>query len=186
MDVLHWPGGRNVRDLGGRALRSGGCTPFGKVFRSAAPEHLTDEGWAAAKAAGVRTMVDLRNAPAETQRLADHPVISAESLHDLIFVPAPIEDPDDTEFLRGLRTVPGSSALLGRQRTTCPRPHLRRSARGRPGRRGGARALRGRPDRTGMISAMLLHIVGATEHAIIDDYVAGWRGAAAHAGHAWV
>ncbi|MEU7876219.1 tyrosine-protein phosphatase [Dactylosporangium sp. NPDC049140] len=76
MDVLHWSGGRNVRDLGGRALRVGGCTPFGKVFRSAAPEHLTDEGWAAAKAAGVRTVVDLRNAPAETQRRAEHPIIS--------------------------------------------------------------------------------------------------------------
>jgi protein-tyrosine phosphatase len=100
MDELRWPGGQNVRDLGGRALHAGGRTPFGKVFRSAAPEHLTDEGWAAAKAAGVRTVVDLRNAPTETQRLADHPVIRPESLHGLVFVPAPTDDPDDAEFLR--------------------------------------------------------------------------------------
>jgi protein-tyrosine phosphatase len=41
-------------------------------------------------------------------------------------------------------------------------------------------------DRTGMISAMLLHIAGATDEAIIEDYIAGWRGAGAYAGHGWV
>ncbi len=41
-------------------------------------------------------------------------------------------------------------------------------------------------DRTGMISAMLLQLAGATSAAIADDYEAGWRGAANHAGHAWV
>ncbi|MDI6104758.1 tyrosine-protein phosphatase [Actinoplanes sp. NEAU-A12] len=41
-------------------------------------------------------------------------------------------------------------------------------------------------DRTGMISAMLLHIAGATDEAIIEDYTAGWRGAGAYAGHGWV
>ena len=41
-------------------------------------------------------------------------------------------------------------------------------------------------DRTGMISAMLLHIASATDEAIIEDYAAGWRGAGAYAGHGWV
>src|SRR3712207_6362308 len=100
MDMLWWPGGRNVRDLGGKTLRTGDRTPFGKVYRSAAPEYLTDDGWAAAKAAGVRTVVDLRNAPAETQRTGDHPSIQPESLEGVVFVPAPTEDPDDGEFLR--------------------------------------------------------------------------------------
>ncbi|MGI5241353.1 tyrosine-protein phosphatase [Dactylosporangium sp. CA-139066] len=186
MDVLHWSGGRNVRDLGGRALRAGGCTAFGKVFRSAAPEHLTDAGWAAAKAAGVRTVVDLRNAPAETQRRAEHPIISAESLQGLVFVPAPTEDPDDTEFLR----VCGP--FLDHPRCWADNTRLapdRISAALRAVARADGAVLvhcAGGRDRTGMISAMLLHIAGATDHAIIDDYAAGWRGAAAHAGHAWV
>ncbi|GAA1036313.1 tyrosine-protein phosphatase [Virgisporangium ochraceum] len=184
--MLCWPGAQNVRDLGGRALRGGGRTPYGKVFRSAAPEHLTDEGWAAAKAAGVRTVVDLRNAPAETQRLADHPVILPESLHGLIFVATPTEDPDDAEFLRvcgpfldhpccwadNTRLAPERIAAALRTVARAERAVLVHCAGGR--------------DRTGMISAMLLHIAGATEDAIIDDYATGWRGAGAYAGHAWV
>jgi hypothetical protein len=185
-EVLRWPGGQNVGDLGGRALRAGGQTPFGRVFRSAAPEHLTDEGWAAAKAAGVRTVVDLRNAPAETQRLAHHPVIRPESLHGLVFVPAPTEDPDDAEFLRvcgpfldhprcwadNARLAPDRIAAALRAVARAERAVLVHCAGGR--------------DRTGMISAMLLQIAGATDDAIVEDYAAGWRRAGAYAGHAWV
>lgn len=183
--MVSWPGGRNVRDLGGRALRAGGHTPFGLVFRSAAPEHLTDDGWAAAKTAGVRTVVDLRNAPQETQRTADHPVIRPESLRGLTFVAAPTENPDDAEFLRTCGPI--------LDRPSCWAPNTRLA----PERI--AAALRavaeaeavvlvhcaGGRDRTGMISAMLLHIAGATEEAIIEDYASGWRGAGAYAGHGW-
>jgi hypothetical protein len=185
-DVLRWPGGRNVRDLGGWPLRAGGRTPFGRVFRSAAPEHLTDEGWAAVKAAGVRTVVDLRNAPAETQRLADHPIVKQESLDGLVFVPAPTEDPEDAEFLRicgpfldhprcwadNTRLAPERIAAALRAVARAEGAVLVHCAGGR--------------DRTGMISAMLLHIAGATDDAVIEDYAAGWRGAGAYAGHGWV
>jgi hypothetical protein len=37
-----------------------------------------------------------------------------------------------------------------------------------------------------MLSVMLLHIAGATDEAIIEDYVDGRRGAGAYAGHGWV
>ena len=74
-----WPGARNLRDLGGRALRDGGVTAPGRVFRSGASEYLTDEGWRAAKAAGLRTVIDLHNA-AETGRAADHPAVAPQSL----------------------------------------------------------------------------------------------------------
>jgi len=186
MDVLRWPGGRNVRDLGGRALRAGGRTPFGKVFRSAAPEYLTDDGWAAAKAAGVRTVVDLRNAPAETQRSGDHPIIQPESLDGVVFVPAPTEDPDDGEFLRVCGPWldhPCSWADNARLATDRIAAVLKVIAQA-----DGAVLVHcaGGRDRTGMISAMLLHIAGATEEAIIEDYAAGWRGAGAYSGHGWV
>lgn len=185
-DTVRWPGARNVRDLGGRALRAGGHTPFGRVFRGAAPEHLTDDGWTAAKAAGVRTVVDLRNAPAETRRTADHPSIRPESLHGLVFVPAPTEDPEDAEFRRvcgphldhprswtdNVRLAPDRIAAVLRAVARAEGAVLVHCAGGR--------------DRTGMISAMLLHIAGATAGAIVEDYAAGWRGAGAYAGHAWV
>lgn len=69
------------------------------MFRSAAPEFMTDQGWRAAKAAGLRTVIDLRNA-VEAGRGQGHPVISTESLDGLVFVPAPTEDPGDAGFLR--------------------------------------------------------------------------------------
>ncbi|MFC4036951.1 tyrosine-protein phosphatase [Dactylosporangium siamense] len=183
---MAWPGGRNVRDLGGRALRDGGVTRSGLVFRSAAPEHLTDAGWAAARATGIRTVVDLRNAPTETGRTADHPVIRADSLDGLVFVAAPTEDPDDAEFLRvcgpwldhprswadNARLAPARVAGAVRAVAAARPAVLVHCAGGR--------------DRTGMICAMLLVLAGATADAVVDDYADGWRGAGAYEGHGWV
>lgn len=184
-DGLFWPGGRNVRDLGGRALRGTGTTAHGRVFRAAAPEYLTDDGWAAAKAAGVRTVVDLRNAPAETGRTPDHPVIRPESLDGLAFVAAPTEDPDDAGFLRvcgpwldhprswidNTRLAPTRIARVMRAVAGAETAVLVHCSGGR--------------DRTGMICAMLLDLAGATTDAIVEDYADGWRGAGAYAGHGW-
>ncbi len=60
-----WSGASNLRDLGGREMRGGGLTASGRVFRSAAPEFMTGEGWRKAKAAVLRTVIDLRNAPSK-------------------------------------------------------------------------------------------------------------------------
>lgn len=182
---MSWPGARNLRDLGGRPLRDGGTTAYGRVFRSAAPEHLTDEGWAAAKAGGVRTVVDLRNAPAETRRTPDHPAIRPESLDGVVFVPAPTEDPDDAEFLR----VCGPWLDHPRSWTDNARLAPQRIARVMRAVAGAETAVlihcAGGRDRTGMICAMLLDLAGATVDAIVEDYGAGWRGAGAYPGHGW-
>jgi protein-tyrosine phosphatase len=181
-----WPGARNLRDLGGRALRSGGVTARGRVFRSGAPEYLTDAGWRQAKAAGLRTVIDLRNAPAETRRGPGHPVVRPESLSGLVFVPAPTEDPGDADFLRvcgpwldhprswsdNARLAPARITAVMRAIVAADRAVLVHCAGGR--------------DRTGMICAMLLALAGATADAIVDDYADGWRGAGAYAGHGWV
>jgi hypothetical protein len=175
-----------LRDLGGRELREEGTTECGRLFRSAAPEYLTDEGWVAAKAAGMRTVVDLRNAPAETGRTPDHPIIRPESLDGLVFVSAPTEDPDDVEFLRvcgpwldhprcwidNARLAPTRIARVMRAVAEAEAAVLVHCAGGR--------------DRTGMICAMLLNLAGATVDAIVDDYADGWRGAGAYSGHGWV
>jgi len=140
-----WPGARNLRDLGGRALRDGRVTTSGRVFRSGAPEYLTDEGWRQAKAAGLRTVIDLRNAPAETGRGPDHTAIGPESLSGLTFVPAPTEDPDETEFLRVCGPRLDHPPVLGRQRAAGPGADHGCHARHRQRGRRGARALRWRP-----------------------------------------
>ncbi|EWC61917.1 protein tyrosine/serine phosphatase [Actinokineospora spheciospongiae] len=56
-----WAGFHNTRDLGGLPLSGGGTTRFGAFVRSADPGGATAEGWRAARAAGVRTVLDLRS-----------------------------------------------------------------------------------------------------------------------------
>lgn len=56
-----WEGFFNTRDLGGLPSRNGGTTRPGAFLRSADPRFVTERGWQAAYAAGVRTVVDLRN-----------------------------------------------------------------------------------------------------------------------------
>jgi protein-tyrosine phosphatase len=181
-----WSGARNLRDLGGRALRDGGVTACGRVFRSGAPEYLTDQGWRQAKAAGLRTVIDLRNTPVETGRRPGHPAIGAQSLSGLAFVPAPTEDPGDAEFLRVCgpwldhpRSWAGNARLAPARVTA-----VMRAIAGADG--AVLVHCAGGRDRTGMICAMLLDLAGATADAINDDYADGWRGAGAYSGHARV
>lgn len=185
-DGSAWQGSRNLRDLGGRPLAGGGRTRPGRVLRSGAPEYLTDAGWAAAKAAGLRTVIDLRNAPLETQRGPHHPVVSAAAFENIAFVVAPTEDPGNEHFLEVCGPWldhPRSwndNATLAQSRIA----HVMRVISETEGMM--LVHCAGGRDRTGMISAMLLQLAGATSAAIADDYEAGWRGAANHAGHAWV
>ncbi|PCN48919.1 tyrosine protein phosphatase [Curtobacterium sp. 'Ferrero'] len=65
--TLHAEGLFNARDLGGLAVRGGGTTPRGRIFRSEGIDRLTPSGWQALRDAGIRTVVDLR-APSERAR----------------------------------------------------------------------------------------------------------------------
>ncbi len=59
--TLAWDGCLNVRDLGGHPTEDGGETRFGSVIRADSVHTLTDAGWDALVAHGVRTIVDLRS-----------------------------------------------------------------------------------------------------------------------------
>lgn len=179
-----WDGARNLADLGGLPLATGGTTRTGRVFRSAAPEWLTARGWEQAREAGLTTVVDLRNA-IERGRRDDHPPVEPAATAGIAVVHAPTEDPDDPTFLAecgpwldhprswapNLRLFP---ALTARALTAIARadgPVLLHCAGGR--------------DRTGMVGSLLLVLAGATPEAIWGNYEAGFRGAAAHRGHGW-
>ncbi|MEZ0069070.1 protein-tyrosine phosphatase [Streptacidiphilus sp. MAP12-20] len=77
---LDWEGCWNARDLGGLELADGRRIRRGAVVRSDAPDRLTDRGWAALRAHGVRTVVDLRD-PGEGE-----PVAAAQGL-EVVRVP---------------------------------------------------------------------------------------------------
>jgi protein-tyrosine phosphatase len=59
---LDWDGCSNVRDFGGLPMAGGGTTPMGRLVRGDSPEQLSAAGWAALRAFGVRTVIDIRRA----------------------------------------------------------------------------------------------------------------------------
>ena len=179
-----WDGARNLADLGGLGLVAGGETKPGRVFRSAAREWMTDRGWGEARAAGVMTVVDLRN-EMEHGRTSAHPVIDALSTAGVTIVSAPTEDPTDAEFLEkcgpwldhpcswtdNLLMYPEKIARVLDAVGRSTSPVLIHCAGGR--------------DRTGMVGSLLLLLGGAIPDSIVANYEAGFRGAAEHRGHGW-
>jgi len=169
-----WEGARNLIDLGGLTLRGGGATAHRRVWRSAAPESVTADGWRAARSAGLTTVVDLRNS-FERDR-----VIEVEGVD---VVHAPTEDPTDPDFLEecgpwldhprswapNIARYPGKLARVFAAVAEADGGVLIHCAGGR--------------DRTGMISSMLLALTGVEAGAIADHYEQGFRGAAEHGGH---
>ena len=60
--VILWPHCRNARDLGGLPTSNGGQVRAGALIRSDNLDQLNDEGLAAVRTAGVSRIVDLRSA----------------------------------------------------------------------------------------------------------------------------
>ncbi len=170
-DQPHWQGSFNLADVGGLPRTGGGATRSGRVFRSARPDYLTAEGWRAARAAGVSTVIDLRN-PGERAVAAEAPVFEADSTAGIRFVSCPTEDPNDPQFMETCGAVldhplsyadniglyPAKLAEVFRAISGAEGAVLVHCAAGR--------------DRTGMVMAMLLSMAGVTSEAIADDYVA--------------
>jgi protein-tyrosine phosphatase len=63
----------NVRDLGCLPLRDGLVTPSGVFFRSESVDGVTSVGWDQIHAAGIRTVVDLRQAGERAQDVRTRP-----------------------------------------------------------------------------------------------------------------
>jgi protein tyrosine/serine phosphatase len=159
---LRWEGCFNVRDLGGFPTRSGGTTAWGAVVRSDSPAALTDVGWAALRAHGVKTILDLRD-PSEREVLPP--------LADLAIVHVPVVDL-------------GDDAFFGRWRGTLDTPRFYREvlehwqhrfaaavvavARAGPG--GTLIHCQLGRDRTGLVAALLLSLVGVPAEEVAWDY----------------
>lgn len=178
--MTDWDGAFNLWDLGGIARRDGTVTACGRAFRSGAPEHLTEQGWADARLAGVTTVVDLRN-ERERVRQPWHPAVGVGSLDGIAVIACPTEDPDDAAFMSvcgpwldhphsyadNTAFYPARFAAVFRAIAAAPGAVLIQCAGGR--------------DRTGMVVAMLLALAGAAPEAIGQDYARAFRTASAHA-----
>ena len=163
---LDWDGCYNVRDLGGLATADGRRTRTGAIVRADDLARLTRAGWAALEAHGVRTIVDLRNDGELGLDAAPRPA-------RLTTVRVPLDDVDDQEFWERCwaNDLDGSPLYYGpfldRKPERCAAA-VAAIARAEPG--GVAFHCGAGRDRTGLLSLLVLALVGAGPEEIVSDY----------------
>lgn len=163
--AVAWDGFHNARDLGGLPTRDGGATRTGAFVRSGDLRFVTPDGWAAARAAGVRTVLDLRN--------DDEVVRSPDVAPGFEQALVALDGIDDVELWRHIdvENLHGTplyfTPFLARRGDRCAAvvTALARSAPGGVLFHCGA----GR-DRTGLISLLLLALADVEPDAIAADY----------------
>ena len=168
---LEWDGCVNVRDLGGLPTTDGGATRWGAVVRADSTHQLTATGWAAAWDHGIRTVVDLRH-----PREVDEHRPDCDRPTGFTVVHRPIEDEADLAFVE-------------RWGTELATPRYYADALDRFADRVGAaviavarapeggvvcQCVAGR-DRTGLITAVLLDLVGIPAEAIAADHALSYE-----------
>lgn len=158
---LSWDGCVNVRDLGGL-----GQVRLGAVVRMEAPGRLSETGWAAAWAYGVRTVVDLRDAgECEPERVPRPAGITT--------VQVPL-DPVGTPFYEHWQKIDNLASPLYFPAMLAEHPErvvaaVRAIASAAPG--CVVFHCAGGKDRTGLLALVLLTLAGATPEEIIADYL---------------
>lgn len=166
--ILNWEGCNNVRDLGGLRTSNGRLTRPGAIVRSDTPARLTAAGWSALYDHGIRTIITLR-----THGMTENELDFTSPYSDIATVQAAIEDVTDLEF----REKWASSELW------CTPLYYKDALQRWPERHaavisgiagaqpGGVlfHCARG-VDRTGIISLLVLTLVGVPLDEVIADY----------------
>ncbi|ROS77889.1 tyrosine phosphatase family protein [Curtobacterium sp. PhB130] len=157
----------NARDLGGLRTRDGGTTPRGRFFRSESVDRLTDDGWDALRAAGIRTVVDLRTPSERARDTGTRPAW-------VTTVPVDHDDLDDQAFWvdfwdNGLVGTPlyYRDHLARKPERTVE--VLRALAGAEPG--GVLFHCAGGRDRTGIVALVLLSIADVDPDEVVADYL---------------
>jgi protein-tyrosine phosphatase len=171
---LAWEGTLNVRDLGGHSTEDGAETRYGSIVRADSIRRLTDAGWAAMLDYGVRTVIDLRG---------DHEMQDDPPAHvDVDVVRVPFMEANDREF-EEIQGEVEAAAEAAPDVATATRDvylifleHFKRNVAA------GIRAVAQAPeggvvvhcaggkDRTGLLTAFLLHLAGVDVEQIAADY----------------
>ena len=171
---LVWDGLLNVRDLGGHPTEDGGETRFGSIVRADSVRQLSDEGWEALVDYGVKTVVDLR---ADEELEADPP---AELPVEVLHVPFMETDRSDWQAIEGeldaaVKAAPDTATatrdvyLIFLERFNRNVAAAVRAVANAP--EGGVVIhCAGGKDRTGLLTALLLHLAGVGTDEIAQDY----------------
>jgi protein tyrosine/serine phosphatase len=167
--ILTWDGCNNVRDLGGMTASNGYQTRWGAFVRGDQPAKLTPEGWDALYEHGIRTIVSLRTHGFNEK---DHPIVTPP-YSDINVVSVEIEDVTNKEFVEKWATSDlwGTPLYWTDALNLWAHRHaaaLQAIAQAQPG---GVlfHCIRGH-DRTGIITMLLLALVGVSLEDITADY----------------
>jgi protein tyrosine/serine phosphatase len=171
---LVWDGCLNVRELGGLPTRDGGETRLGAVVRADSVRQLSPQGWQALVDHGVRTVIDLRG---EHERVADPPAeVPVEVLH------VPFMEASEAEWEEIGAELDAAVAAAPDVATSTRDVYLIFLDRFRSNVAAAVRAVANAPaggivihcaggkDRTGLLTAFLLHLAGVAEEDIASDY----------------
>ena len=167
---LSWDGLLNARDLGGHPTEDGGETRWRSVVRADSVRQLSEEGWQAVVDYGIRTVVDLRS---EEELAADPP---AQLPVDAVNVSFFADRPDVFEQVEAASIRATNHAEATREVYLIFLEHFRANvaqairAVGRAPEGGVVVHCVGGKDRTGLVTAFLLHLAGIDTEQIGADY----------------
>jgi protein-tyrosine phosphatase len=169
--VLTWDGCVNVRDLGGHATEDGRTTRFGAVVRADSVRALSDAGWDALLTYGVSRIVDLRlhsELALDPPREVSVAVVHVPLMHEL----------DDEEWVDidaigdAQPDAAGSTRAVYLEFLERRRPQFAQAFAAVADAPEGTVVVHchGGKDRTGLVVALLLRVVGVDVETIAADY----------------
>lgn len=155
-------GSFNVRDLGGYCAEDGQPIVWRKLFRAGSLSRVDAAGQDCLKNLGIKKIIDLRS---QAERLAEPEPFAANEHIELLSMPlfdklAPVDNPASDElvkrYLEAFEVQGPTFVQVIREIAKSTEPVLFHCTAGK--------------DRTGLIAAMLLALVGVDEDTIIADY----------------
>lgn len=174
MRELDWAGLSNARDLGGLPLADGTTTKFGRVVRSDHPSKATSDGWQALRDYGIRTIVSLQTAGLRSDLDArENPDLRMPDYLSLATLRLPVQDAADTEYMQTWAATGlwGTPLFFGDALAKWPAYYVEILNAVASARRGVLlHCVRGH-DRTGIVVALLLSLIGVKTDAIVEDYM---------------
>ena len=149
----------------------------GGVYRMGRREWLTEAGWQQAYNAGIRTVLDLRNA-AEARRRDTDPVVSRAALQGMAVVAAPTEEPGDPRLTAVTGPYLNDPAYYADNARIFPEKLVGvfRALAAAAGRGDVVLHCAAGRDRSGMVAAMVQDLAGDSDQDIAEGYRRAARG----------